>query len=97
MQDEFDKSSAGNRFAGAYLTSALIPKGSFEPCCTPSTRRQRRRRSGVVEVELEHARVPHRRQAAGHLDYNVEMALQRGDLDANDVTAWADTGSCANR
>jgi hypothetical protein len=90
MQDEFDKSGAGNRFAGAYLTSALIPKGSFEPYYF-----YRRDVNVVGEVgvvgKLNSSTLGFRTvgKLPARLDYNVEMALQRGDLDTNDVTAWA--------
>ena len=90
MQDEFDKSGAGNRFAGAYLTSALIPKGSFEPYYF-----YRRDVNVVGEVgvvgKLNSSTFGFRTvgKLPASLDYNVEMALQRGDLDTNDVTAWA--------
>jgi hypothetical protein len=90
MQDEFDKSGAGNRFAGAYLTSALIPKGSFEPYLFYRRDVNVVGEQGVVD-KLNSTTFGFRTvgKLPASLDYNVEMALQRGDLGANDVTAWA--------
>jgi hypothetical protein len=90
MQDEFDKSGAGNVFAGAYLTSALIPKGSFEPYVFYRGDQNIVGELGVVD-NLQSTTLGFRSigKLPASLDYNVEMALQRGDLGSNDVTAWA--------
>ena len=90
QQDEFDKSGAGNRFAGAYLTSALIPKGSFEPYYFYRRDVNVVGEAGVVG-KLNSSTLGFRTvgKLPARLDYNVEMALQRGDLGTNDVTAWA--------
>jgi hypothetical protein len=90
MQDEFDKSGAGNRFAGAYLTSALIPKGSFEPYLFYRQDDNIVGELGVVDKLTSTTfgfRTVGKLPAA--LDYNIEMALQRGDLGTNDIGAWA--------
>jgi hypothetical protein len=91
LQDEFDKSGAGNRFAGAYLTvPKLVAQGSLEPYVFY-------RRDGNLTGEAGafgslHQTTMGARFAGkmpARLDYNVEMALQQGSLAANDVSAWA--------
>ena len=90
MQDEFDKSGAGNVFAGAYLTSALVPKGSFEPYVFHRRDENVIGELGVVDT-LNSTTLGFRTvgKLPVSLDYNVEMALQRGGLGTNDVSAWA--------
>lgn len=89
METDFDRSGGGNRFLGAYLTAA-IPNGSFEPYVF--FRRDARLTgeagaTGDLSATTIGARFAGRMPAA--LDYNVEMALQRGGLGVNDVSAWA--------
>jgi hypothetical protein len=90
LQDEFDKSGAGNVFAGAYLTSALLPKGSFEPYVFYRRDENIIGELGVVDT-LNSTTFGFRTtgKLPASLDYNVEMALQRGDLGTNDIGAWA--------
>lgn len=91
LDDEFDKSGAGNRFAGAYLTTAkILPRGTVEPyvfwkrdvnltteTATPGNLSETT--TGIRLAGLLRAR----------LDYGVEIAIQRGSLGADDVRAWA--------
>ena len=91
LESEFDKSGNGNRFAGAYVTlPKLVTGGSVEPYVFW------RRDDGLggelgALGELQQATVGLRfaGKMPARLDYNVEMALQRGSLEANDVSAWA--------
>jgi hypothetical protein len=91
QQDEFDKSGAGNRFAGAYLTAPkLVPQGSLEPYVFY-------RRDGNLSGEAGALGSLHQTtmgarfagKMPARLDYNIEMAMQRGSLSSNDVSAWA--------
>jgi hypothetical protein len=91
LVDEFDKSGAGNRFAGAYATTTkLIPQATVEPYVFWKHDVNLRGELGTV-ADLQHStggvrlagRLPAR------LDYGIEMALQRGSLGAEDVNAWA--------
>ena len=91
LPSELDKSGAGNRFAGAYLTApTLVKQASVEPYVFW-------RRDGNVPGELGIAGNLHETTTGvrfagklpSHLDYNIEMAQQFGSLGANDVSAWA--------
>jgi hypothetical protein len=91
LDGEFDKSGAGNRFAGAYgSTTKLVKNGTVEPYLfwrrdtnligelgSPGDLKQT-----TVGVRLA-GRMPAR------LDYNLEMVAQRGSLGTDDVQAWA--------
>ena len=91
MDGAFDRSGAGNRFAGAYLTTArLIPLGMVEPYVFFKRDVNLRSELGVVDDLVQTTtgvrlagRLPAR------LDYGVEMALQRGSLGGDEVSAWA--------
>ena len=91
LVDQFDRSGAGNRFAGAYASTArLIPQATVEPYVFWKRDVNLRGELGTV-ANLQHAtggvRIAGRLPA--RLDYGVEMALQRGALGAEDVKAWA--------
>jgi hypothetical protein len=91
LPDEFDKSGNGNRLAGAYATTTkLVPGASVEPFVI--FRRDVNLRSELGAIgNLAQTTVGFR--AAGklpaRLDYGVDMALQRGSLAADDISAWA--------
>ena len=92
IQDgEFDKSGNGNRFAGVYGTTAkLIPQATFEPYVF--FRRDVNLRAeagglGTLKATTTGVRVAGKLPA--RVDYGVEMALQRGSLGTDDVSAWA--------
>ena len=91
LEDEFDKSGNGNRFAGAYVSSGrLLPRGTTEPYVFYRRDRNQRAESGAL-ASLEQVTTGARlvgRMPAG-LDYNVEMDVQRGSLGADSVRAWA--------
>jgi hypothetical protein len=92
IQDgEFDKSGNGNRFAGVYATTAkAIPQATVEPYVL--FRRDVNLRAeagglGTLKATTTGVRVVGKLPA--RLDYGVEMALQRGSLGTDDVSAWA--------
>lgn len=91
LPDEFDKSGNGNRFFGAYTTTTkLIKSASVEPYVF-----WKRDVNLVVEtggtgtLSETTAGVRLAGKLPKGLDYGVEMALQRGSLGSDDVTAWA--------
>jgi hypothetical protein len=91
MDGAFDRSGNGNRFAGAYAaTPKLLPRASVEPYVfwrRDVNQRSERGGLGTLLQTTVGARV------AGVLparfDYGVEMAAQRGSLDADELDAWA--------
>ena len=91
LPDEFDKSGNGNRLAGAYATSTrLLPRATVEPYVF--WRRDVNLRSelgaiGTLSQTTLGARIVGLLPAT--LDYGVEMALQRGGLDRDSISAWA--------
>jgi hypothetical protein len=91
MDGAFDKSGAGNRFAGAYATTTkVIPKASVEPYLfwrRDVNLRTETATFGALEQTTVGARFAGRLPA--RLDYGVEMAMQRGSLGTDDVKAWA--------
>lgn len=91
LPGEFDKSGAGNRFAGAYATTTtLVPKSSVEPFVFWRADRSIKNESGVT-ANLHAATVGVRwvGQLPKRLDYNSEMAVQTGSLGSDSVGAWA--------
>jgi hypothetical protein len=91
MDGDFDRSGAGNRFAGAYLTAGtLIPLATVEPYVFFKRDVNLRSELGVVDDLMETtAGIRLAGKLPARLDYGVEMALQRGSLGADDVQAWA--------
>lgn len=91
LDGEFDKSGNGNRFAGAYATSAkIIPKGSVDPYVFFRRDVNQRAESGTLgslSQVTTGARFAGRMPA--RLDYNVEMDIQAGSLGPDSVSAWA--------
>ena len=91
LDGEFDKSGNGNRFAGAYATSAkVIPKGSVEPYVFFRRDVNQRAEAGALgslRQVTTGARFVGRLPA--RLDYNVEMDVQSGSLGSDSVSAWA--------
>jgi hypothetical protein len=91
LPDAFDKSGNGNRLAGVYAASPkVIPQASVEPYLF--WRRDVNLRSELITIgDLSQTtmgvRVAGRLPA--RLDYGVEMAMQRGSLAADSVSAWA--------
>jgi hypothetical protein len=91
LVDEFDRSGAGNRFAGIYgTTTKLLPQATVEPYVFYKRDVNLRNELAVVD-DLQHATVGVRvaGRLPARLDYGVEMAVQRGSLGAEDVRAWA--------
>ena len=91
LDDEFDKSGNGNRFAGAYVSSArIVPRGIAEPYMFWRRDVNLRAETGAVgplEQVTTGARLAGKLPA--RLDYNVEMDIQRGSLGPDSVRAWA--------
>jgi len=91
LDEEFDKSGNGNRFAGAYgSTGRILPRGTAEPYVFWRRDVNQRAEAGVVDSLQQvttGARLVGRLPA--RLDYNVEMAVQRGSLGPDSVRAWA--------
>jgi hypothetical protein len=91
MEDELDKSGAGNRFFGAHAaTTALIPQGSVEPYVFVRSDRTVRSEGGAV-ARLTATTIGTRLvgKLPSRFDYNVEMAVQAGAVAADSVRAWA--------
>ena len=91
LPDSFDKSGNGNRLVGAYATTAkLLPKATVEPYVF--VRHDENLRSelgpfGSIDQTTVGARTAGKLGIG--LDYGVEMALQRGSLAADSISAWA--------
>jgi len=91
LDDEFDKSGNGNRFAGAYVTSAaLVPKGTVEPYLFWRRDANLRSEAGVLDA-LHQVTTGGRfvGKLAARIDYNIEAAIQRGSLGPDSISAWA--------
>jgi Alginate export len=91
LDDEFDKSGNGNRFAGAYVSSSRwVAKGTAEPYLFWRRDVRLRAESGATG-SLQQVTTGLRLVGAlpARLDYNVEMDLQRGSLATDSVRAWA--------
>jgi hypothetical protein len=91
LDGEFDKSGNGNRFAGIYGTTArLIPGATVEPYVLFKRDVNLRAEAGglgTLKQTTTGVRVAGKLPA--RLDYGVEMALQRGSLGTDDISAWA--------
>jgi len=91
LNDEFDKSGNGNRFGGAYASSArIVPQGSVEPYVFYRRETNLRTETGSIG-SLDQVTTGGRfaGKLPARLDYNVEMDLQRGSLASDEVRAWA--------
>ena len=90
LVDEFDKSGNGNRFGGAYLTAGkLVPQATVEPYVfyrrDVDLLNESLQRDDLQQTTMGvrvNGRLPAR------LDYGIEMAMQRGSLGSDDVSAW---------
>jgi hypothetical protein len=91
LPNDFDKSGNGNRLGGAYATSTkMLPQATVEPYVF--WRRDVNLRSelgalGTLSQATVGARVAG--QLPAKFDYGVEMALQRGGLGQDTLSAWA--------
>jgi hypothetical protein len=91
LDGDVDKSGAGNRFAGAYATTTrLVKNGTVEPYALWKRDTNLRGELGGLG-HLQHTTFGVRAvgRLPARLDYNIEMAGQRGTLGAEDVRAWA--------
>ncbi len=90
-EDSFDSSGNGNRFAGAYgSTAALVPNAVVEPYFLWRADRGLRTESattGNLDQRTVGARFNGRLPRG--LDYGIEMARQDGSLGSDTVGAWA--------
>ncbi|HEX5109202.1 MAG TPA: alginate export family protein [Vicinamibacterales bacterium] len=91
IEDGFDKSGAGNRFAGAYLTlPKLVKSGSLEPYLFWRRDTNLPGETGTVgDLKASTAGARFAGKLPLALDYNIEMAVQRGSLGSDDIQAWA--------
>jgi hypothetical protein len=91
LPDSFDKSGNGNRLYGAYGSAPkLIPLGTVEPFVFFRQDENVRSEAGVL-ADLHQATVGVRLagKLPARLDYNTDLALQRGSLDTDSISAWA--------
>jgi hypothetical protein len=91
LDGDFDKSGAGNRFMGAYATTTkLVKNGTVEPYALWKRDANLRGELGGLG-NLQHTTFGVRAigKLPARLDYNIEMAGQRGTLGSEDVKAWA--------
>jgi hypothetical protein len=91
LDNEFDKSGAGNRFAGAYATTAkILPKATVEPYVFwKRDVNLRTEAASVGDLSETTAGVRVAGRLPARLDYGIEMAVQRGSLGTDDIDAWA--------
>jgi len=91
LPEEFDKSGNGNLLTGAYASTVkLLPKATVEPYVFYRRDENLRSELGLFG-DLEQTTIGAR--TAGRLpagfDYGVEMAMQRGSLAGDSLSAWA--------
>jgi hypothetical protein len=91
LPDTFDKSGNGNRLVGAYATAPKwIPLGTVEPFVFFRRDGNLRSELGVLgSLHQTSAGVRFAGKLPAGLDYGVDMALQRGSLDADEISSWA--------
>ena len=91
LESDFDRSGNGNRFAGVYGTTAkLIPGATVESYVLFKRDVNLRAEAGgfgTLKETTTGVRIAGK--LAARLDYGVEMALQRGSLGTDDISAWA--------
>lgn len=91
LPGEWDRSGNGNRFLGAYASSAaIIPKGTVEPYLFWRSDRNVRNESAALAT-LKQSTVGIRWVGSlpGRLEYGIEAARQSGSLGTDDISAWA--------
>jgi hypothetical protein len=91
LADGFDRSGAGNRFAGVHATTtAFLPQAAVEPYGFWKRDVNLRGELGTVaDLELSTIGVRLAGRMPARLDYGIEMAIQRGGLGSEQVRAWA--------
>lgn len=91
LPGEWDRSGNGNRFVGAYATSAaLVPRGTVEPYFFwRSDRNVRNESAALATLRQSTAGVRWVGQLPGRFEYGVEAARQFGSLGTDDISAWA--------
>lgn len=91
LQDELDRSGFGNKLFGAYGSSAtLIPQGTLEPFVffrEDENLASELGPRGTLQQTTAGVRLAGKLPA--RLDYGVEMAMQRGSLAQDSLSAWA--------
>ena len=89
--DEFDKSGNGNRFLGAYgVVSAWVPKATVEPFVFWRADQELRTETGSVgDLGATTTGVRWVGALPDGLDYGLDLAIQRGSLGTDAVSAWA--------
>lgn len=91
LETQFDKSGAGNRFAGAYATvSSLVPKASVEPYAFWKRDRNVLAESGTRgTLDIGTFGVRWVGQLPGRFEYNTDTAVQTGSVASDAVRTWA--------
>jgi hypothetical protein len=91
LDGEFDKSGAGNRFAGAYATVAsLVRNASVEPFTFwKHDENLVAETGGRGDLNLTTVGVRWVGRLARNVEYNTETALQAGSLASDKVRTWA--------
>jgi hypothetical protein len=91
LDGQFDRSGAGNRFFGAYVSAtSWIPKATVEPYLfwrRDVSQKGERGDIGTLSTATIGARWVGKLPAS--LDYGLEMAIQRGSVASDTVDAWA--------
>ena len=89
--DKFNKSGGGNLFYGVDAPMSVLPlAGVVEPYQFVRTTKNLRTEAGAPGDLLSSTTgVRLAGKASPKTDYNVEMALQRGSLGSDDISAWA--------
>lgn len=91
LPNEFDKSGNGNRLFGAYGSAPkLVPLATVEPFLFfHRDVNLRSERGSIGELHQTTTGVRIAGKLPARLDYNTDLAAQRGSLAADSVTAWA--------
>ena len=89
--DDFNTSGGGNYFYGTDTQLAMLPRGGLiEPYEFVRTTRNLRTEAGAPGTLISSTTgVRLVGKVSPATDYNVEMAVQRGSLAADDISAWA--------
>jgi hypothetical protein len=89
LDDEFDKSGAGNRFYGLYaVTSRLVPKAAVEPYVFVKQDENQRLEAGTTG-DLTITTAGSRLAGTAGIEYDAEGVVQTGSIGTDTLTTWA--------